>query len=346
MDLKHAVIRLGLHALGRLGAAGAAAAEARGVILTLHHVRPWHERAFAPNRLLEITPGFLDAALERVRDLGFDLVTMDEAMARLGEGGARFAALTADDGYRDAVAHALPVLRRHGAPLTLYATTGFADRTAPLWWLELEEAIRRADSVEAEIDGRVAAWPTRSPGDKAAAFARLYGKLRAGPEERLRATIGALARRHGVDGAELAGQLCLDWEGLRAAAADPLVTIGAHTLTHPMLAKHPEAVVRAELAQAKARLEAELGRPVRHVAYPVGDPASAGPREFRLAREAGYVSGVTTRPGLLYPAHAAHPTALPRVSLNGLFQRVDHLETLLTGLPFLLWNRGRRLNVA
>ncbi len=55
---------------------------------------------------------------------------------------------------------------------------------------------------------------------------------------------------------------------------------------------------------------------------------------------------MTTRPGMLFPEHAAHPTALPRVSLNGLWQDEAYLEVLLSGAPFALWNRGRRLNVA
>jgi peptidoglycan/xylan/chitin deacetylase (PgdA/CDA1 family) len=49
--------------------------------------------------------------------------------------------LTFDDGYRDNAAFAYPVLKRHAAPFTVYVTTGFADATAPLWWLDLEEAI-------------------------------------------------------------------------------------------------------------------------------------------------------------------------------------------------------------
>ena len=81
-------------------------------------------------------------------------------------------------------------------------------------------------------------------------------------------------------------------------------------------------------------------------AYPVGDPTSAGAREFALAREAGYEIAVTTRPGMLFPEHAAHLLALPRVSLNGLWQDLGYLDVLLTGAPFRLWNRGRRLNVA
>lgn len=85
--------------------------------------------------------------------------------------------------------------------------------------------------------------------------------------------------------------------------------------------------------------------PVDALAYPVGDPTSAGLREFKLAREIGFSCAVTTRPGMLFAAQAAHLTALPRLSVNGLWQNAGALETLLSGAPFFVWNCGRRLNV-
>jgi peptidoglycan/xylan/chitin deacetylase (PgdA/CDA1 family) len=93
-------------------------------------------------------------------------------------------------------------------------------------------------------------------------------------------------------------------------------------------------------------LEARLGIEVRDFAYPVGDRASAGPREFELARELGFVTAVTTRPGMLFPDHARRLTALPRVSVNGCWQRAEALEVLLSGAPFWLWNGGRRVEAA
>jgi peptidoglycan/xylan/chitin deacetylase (PgdA/CDA1 family) len=113
-----------------------------------------------------------------------------------------------------------------------------------------------------------------------------------------------------------------------------------------MLAKWPAAVARAEMEGSRERIEREVGLPVRHLAYPVGDASSAGPREFALARELGFASAVTTRPGMVFAQHKAHLTALPRLSVNGNWQDARYLEALLSGVPFALWNRGRRLNVA
>jgi hypothetical protein len=66
-----------------------------GVIFTLHHVRPEDGKAFAPNRILEVTPDFLDAVLDQVETAGLDVVSLDEAARRLGAGeGSRFACLS------------------------------------------------------------------------------------------------------------------------------------------------------------------------------------------------------------------------------------------------------------
>ena len=314
----------------------------RGAILMLHHVRPCRTEGFTPNRLLEIEPSFLDAALGRIEALGFDIVNLDEALRRVAEPADRpFVALTFDDGYRDLIEHALPILERHQAPFTAYVTTGFADRTARLWWLELEEAIRASDCIDLQIAGEPLHLAAGSDEEKAAAFHALYWLLRSGPEDQLLEAIATQARRAGIVSAALTERLCLDWDAIRALARHPLCTIGAHTLTHPMLAKHPDDVARAEMDDSRRRIEEEIGLPVRHFAYPVGDPTSAGPRDFAIAAELGFASAVTTRPGMIFPEHRSAPTALPRLSLNGNWQSLDSLEILLSGVPFAIWNRGR-----
>ena len=320
------------------------ATRGRGVILTFHHVRPDEGGAYAPNRLLSITPAFLDRTLTLLRQRGFSIVPLAEVPRRLSEGGPPFAVLTFDDGYRDNREHAAPVLRRHGAPWTLYVTHDFATGTGRLWWIELERAIRvltRVRLPEVGLD-----LPAADDAEKVAAFAQAYRALRAGPEEGLRAATLRLCGEAGIDAGAIARELCLSGSELRDLARDEPVTLAAHTLTHPMLAKHDAATARREIVEGRARLADLLGAVPEHFSYPVGDPGSAGAREFALARESGYVTAVTTRPGHLFPGHAAHLHALPRVSVNGLFQTDAALRALLSGVPFLAWNRGRRLTVA
>ncbi|CAN7637486.1 polysaccharide deacetylase family protein [Bosea sp. LjRoot90] len=349
MSLRHKAFSAAFRMIAATGADrwGRGIAQGKGAILTLHHVRPAAAGGFQPNGLLEVTPGFLDRALTLIRAEVYDIVSLDEALVRLADPkpGRFFVALTFDDGYRDNLDHAWPVLAKHGAPWTLYVVRGFAERTARLWWLELEEATRALPRVSVELpDGRFDAL-AGTEAEKQRAFDQLYWRLRKGPEAILLSTISGLAAQAGIDPAALVERECLPTETLRSLAGAPGVTIGAHTLSHPVLAKHPEEVARREIVESKAWLEEALDRPIHHFAYPVGDLTSAGPREFALAKEAGFASAVTTRPGHLFAEHAQHLHALPRVSLNGLHQSEAALKALLSGLPFLLWNRGRKVSV-
>lgn len=349
MSLRHKAFSAAFTAIAATGADrwGRGLAQGKGAILTLHHVRPATSGGFRPNGLLEITPDFLDRALALIRAEGYDIVSLDEALARLADPTPSrfFVALSFDDGYRDNLDHAWPVLAKHQAPWALYIVRGFAERTARLWWLELEEAIRALPRLLVELpDGRFEA-PAGTDAEKQKAFDQLYWRLRKGPEAILLSVISDLARQGGIDAVALVERECLPTETLRSLAGAPGVTIGAHTLSHPMLAKHPEEVARREIAESKAWLEQILDTPIRHFAYPVGDPTSAGPREFALAKEAGFASAVTTRPGHLFAENAEHLHALPRVSLNGLYQNEAALKALLSGLPFLLWNRGQKVAI-
>ena len=138
----------------------------------------------------------------------------------------------------------------------------------------------------------------------------------------------------------------MTWQELARLAADPLVTIGAHTVNHVMLAKVPDETVAAELANSRDVIEAALGVRPWHFAYPVGDPTSAGTREFRIAAELGYKTAVTTRPGALFAGHSDHLLALPRISLNGEYQQPRYAKVLISGAATALWNRFRRVDAA
>lgn len=308
-----------------------------GVILMFHHVRPWSGKPFAPNRFLEITPEFLAKTVTTLRKDGFDIISMDEVPDRLRSRrpAPPFAVLTFDDGYRDNIEYGWPVLKRLKAPWTMFVVNDFASGHGRLWWLELEMAIERLDRIEITLENERLVLATDTLAQKANAFDHLHRRLKAGPEEHLRAIIGDLSRQIGLDPDSLVRKLCASWDEIRMLAKDPDVTIGSHTLSHPILARHDAKFTTAEISRSKLVIESQLGRRVRHIAYPHGDRGSAGEREFELAQQSGYETAVTTRPGHIFTRHLAQPTALPRVSINGLHQNEAALRALLSGVPFI-----------
>jgi peptidoglycan/xylan/chitin deacetylase (PgdA/CDA1 family) len=349
--MKQQIIRAGLEALYFTGAHRALSRPLGGVgaILTLHHVRPPRPDAFQPNRLLEVSPEFLDAALTWLRRSDIDLVTLDEAHDRLvgGAFGRRFACLTFDDGYRDNLHFAYPVLKKHDAPFAIYVPTSFPDRLGELWWLALEAVVARNDAVDFVMDGHERRFDCSTVAGKREAFDTIYWWLRGREtEQELRHIVHELAGRYDVSVSAFCEDLCMSWDELTVLAADPLVTIGAHTVNHVMLRKVPETLVAAEMRMSAAAIEAALGVRPQHFSYPIGDATAAGPREFRMAAACGFKTGVTTRPGVLFPEHRDHLTALPRISLNGQFQRLRYLSVLMSGAATALWSGFRRVDAA
>jgi len=351
MGVRNTIIRTGLETLYFSGAHMLMRPFVGGVgaILMLHHVRPPRRDRFQPNRLLEITPRFLERVIRHLRRSGVDLVSLDEMHRRMSERDfrRRFACITFDDGYRDNKEWAYPILKAAQVPFAIYVPTSFPDRLGQLWWVALEEIIARNDRIVLLMDGEERRIDCEGAGAKQDVFDSLYRWLRARPtEEEILHFVRDLAARYGVDMAAYCENLCMSWREIGEIASDPLVTIGAHTVNHVMLAKVPEATARSEMAMSRSVIEAALGFRPDHLSYPVGDKTSAAAREFKIAAELGFKTAVTTRPGVLFPEHRDHFMCLPRISLNGEHQQLRYVRVLLSGAATAVWNRFRRVDAA
>ena len=320
-----------------------------GVIFTLHHVRPDPQPAeFAPNRILEITPEFLDGTLTQLAEMGIEMISLDEMVRRFRarDFGRRFACFTLDDGYRDNLTHALPVFERHGVPFTVYVTTGLPEGRVDMWWLALERIVQDHVEVEWPANDNIERRPANNAAEKHSVFEEIYWSVRAMREAEQRGFTSALAERYGIDRAELCLEDSLNWDEVATLARHPLCTIGAHTQEHVAMSKMSEDDIARDLEQCLDKLASVTGARPRHFAYPFGDPGSAAGREFAIAARFGFDSAVTTRKGMLFPEHAGHLLALPRVSLNGDYQKPRYVTLYVSGAPFALWNRFKRLDVA
>jgi peptidoglycan/xylan/chitin deacetylase (PgdA/CDA1 family) len=349
--IKSGAIRVGLETLYYSGAHRLARPLMAGVgaILTFHRVRPPRREPFQPNRHLEISPAFLGEVVQGLRARGVDIVSIGEAQRRLVERdfARRFALLTFDDGYRDNLVYAWPILKRQRAPFTVYVASAFADGEGMLWWLTLEASIARSATVTVRIDGARRVFDCATLAAKMATWQALYDHFTHERDEaRMRSGVRAIAKASGVDPTELCREACMSWDDLAGLARSDLVTIGAHTRRHPVLSRLDDEEARIDIDSGARRIEGKLGIRPRHFAYPVGNAGAAGGREFRLAQEAGFETAVTTRPGVLFGRHAGALMALPRMSVNGDYQRTRYVDVLLSGAATALWNGFRRGNAA
>lgn len=319
-----------------------------GAIFMLHHVRPTDQRgSFSPNRILEVTPEFLEETIQWVLAHKYQIVSLDEAHRRLTEKDfrRRFACFTLDDGYLDNYVHALPVFQKYRAPFAVYINTGLPDGSAVLWWWLLEEIVRDNDAVEVRLRDREVRFATDSLHRKIQVYNRIYWALRSMAPPVQRATLDALLDRYHIDPVALCRSTAMSWDTIAKLTATGLVTLGAHTISHPALNWLSPGEIRHEAAQSQALIAERTGKPVRHFAYPYGDSTSASRREFRIIRDLGFTTATTTRKGVLFPEHAHYLEALPRVTLHGSYQHLRYIELYLSGAPVALWRGFQRLDV-
>lgn len=317
-----------------------------GAILMLHRVTATPEKPNGINRHLNIDPKFLDLLIAGMKADGYTFVSMDDAIERIRQGGAggQFATITADDAYRDNLTEALPVLEKHGAPITIYVAPALINGSADLWWEVIDDIVAARDMLFLQTkEGRVSIDCATSA-QKYDANSRLHDYLTLDvAEEDQRAVLHDLAASTGVDPDAPRRKTLMTWDEVRRAAAHPLVTVGAHTVNHFNLKRLSAERARREMTDVLRILEVETGEKPRHMAYPYGYAGAVGCREVQMAREVGYVSAVTTRHGVLKPRHADHLHALPRISVNGRYQRLAHMRTMLSGVTTPLANSGKML---
>lgn len=337
--LKQAAIRGGLEAISRLrldrlfpDAAG------RGLIFTLHHVRPRQPAAFQPNSHLEITPNYLADVIEEALAAGLTPLALSDLPDRLADPNDtnRYMCFTLDDGYRNNAEYAAPVFRRYNVPYTIFVTPGFVDRTATLWWETAAALLARVEQLDFDFGSGMERLASRSIGQKTTALRKICEAINHGDQDAAIMRLDEAARAAGVDPLGIVDRELMTETELRDLVSDPLAGFGGHTMTHPVLSRVSAERLAEEIKRSLRIVSGYACRPVDLFAYPYGTRCAAGPREFAAAAAAGVRIGVTTRPGMIQQDAMQAPTALTRVSLNGLYQRRHYVRALVSGVPFKL----------
>lgn len=335
---KRALARLGLELGYFTGIARILARQAGGLgaILRFERVRPRVKGRFQPLRAHEITPEFLDRTLKALRRWKFDVVPIDQAVARLRDPaaaqGRRFVSLTFDGGYRDFLTHAYPVLARHKVPFTLYVPASFPDGLGELWWLGLEQVVARHDRIGLMIDGVEQRFDCRGIREKREVYDILYDWLRSLPQAERSGAIRDLCGRYRVDLTAISQNAVMTWPELGVLSADPLVTIGSATLNYPVLSRMLNDAAEREMKMGRAVVEAAIGRKALHLAYPFGDNRAFGRRHVLIATQLGFASAVTAEPGVITKGERTDTMALPRISWDGRRRSLRIMRVILTGI--------------
>jgi peptidoglycan/xylan/chitin deacetylase (PgdA/CDA1 family) len=307
-----------------------------GAIVQFERVRQRRAGRFHPGRSREITPGFLDRAIRALKRWKYDIVSIDEACRRaviLAEQ-RRFVSLSFDGGYKDLITDAYPVLARHGIPFTVYVPTAFLDGLGEAWWLALEAVIAKESRLALMIERSERRFGIASTSEKYELYAFLSNWMRTLTPPDLSAAINDLCRRYSVDLAAISREAAMNWSDLARLAADPNVTIGCATVNYPALSNLKGPAAFREMTMGRAVAQTALQREIRHFAYPYGDRDSFRRAHVVMAEEAGFVSAVSTIPGIVEPAGRTNLRALPRIAWDGRRKSLRIMRVLLSGAAF------------
>lgn len=345
-NLREALRSVALSALGLLRFAVEPIYGGLGTILAFHRVvesQPRQRVAWVSE--LEVTTANLEELVRSVIRGRRAVLSLEEIHDGLVRGTLRrpFVAFTFDDGYRDNLTLAAPIFEAHRVPFAVYLTTDFPDGRTVFWWYALEEALLGADALDFTHAGRRHVHPARTPAEKAAAFHDLQQMFDGADPTTLRDLAAAAC---GVERVErLQSTLPLSWDEVRTLARSPFATVGAHTVTHPVLSSLSPDQVRDELVSSRRRIEAELGVPVRHFAYPYGTMPQVTARELAVGRDCGYATAATARAANVFPEHARHLECLPRYVYGG-ESVADVSRNAFSGAVGAMRYRGRRVVTA
>jgi peptidoglycan/xylan/chitin deacetylase (PgdA/CDA1 family) len=291
------------------------------LVLAYHHVgdvaatAPWV--TVSPERFAQQMAYLADSGL---------VLPLDQLLAQLRRGrvpSGGHVVLTFDDAAFDTYTTAFPLLRRLGLPATVFVPTGLVGRPGPFWWDRLSRLTRAASAQNLDLSDLLVRGGVLEDG--AWGEDALWRRVRLFDEGERNLALDRAAQWLGQD-REDAEAGSMGWDQLAELDASGLITLGAHTVSHPVLAALDLDRLSAEVTGCRDALSGF--RSFRKVfAYPYGDAPAIGDWAKRAVREAGFEAAFTTEETAL--AGRTDRMALGRVcvdemSIDAFRWAIDH----------------------
>lgn len=297
---------------------------ARGdiAVLMYHRVIAIKEMGRAVQAGMVVEPDTLDAHIRYLRN-HFDIIPLSDlnschhidaqVLPR-----KPLCVLTFDDGWYDFYEHAYPILRKHGAPATVFLPTDFIGTDRWFWtdrvgllldrmaqWREGPKcALRSADPLVGEV--------VRMSGTYEARLERTIALLKPYRIERIEGVLAELSAASGEDTTP-ADRAFLSWQEVQEMSGSGLVSFGSHTAGHPLLTTVTEEEAQHELRKSMDALITHKVSDNKFISfsYPNG---SFSERVTEMVREAGYHLAVTTQYG--WHQQGANAYTIRRIAIH------------------------------
>lgn len=227
----------------------------------------------------------------------FNVLPLDQAVSLLKAGSlpARAACITFDDGYADNFQVAMPILQQHGLPATFFIATGFLDG-GRMWNDTIIEAVR--DTTEPLLDLsslNLGKHPVSTLAERRLAIGALIDQIKYRPAAQ---RIGVTEEIANIAQVQPPQDLMMTSSQVKSMRQSGM-QIGAHTVSHPILAQLTDDQAKDEISKSKTFLERLLDERVGLFAYPNGKPGEDYlPRTVEVVRSLGFDAAVSTQWGV------------------------------------------------
>jgi len=238
----------------------------------------------------------------------YKICSMDEFVRNLKKKTNEFmVAITFDDGYKDNLYQALPILTKYEVPASIYVTTRFLNQEVDMWWYELGEIIQNRTEINFQYQEKEFNFFTDNKKRKFLAYQnlmKLFKSLKIDTQNELMEKITNTKKRKNYS------HICLNSEEILMLEKNPLITIGSHGHNHQNLKILSKDEVKYEITKSLEVLENLINRKVKHFAYPFGGKDQVSTREYNIIEDMNFNSAVI---GSVYPLKDHNFFSLPRI---------------------------------
>tara|TARA_Y100000590_G_scaffold456107_1_gene605991 strand:+ start:11533 stop:12480 length:948 start_codon:yes stop_codon:yes gene_type:complete len=219
--------------------------------------------------------------------------------------------ITFDDGYKDNLSMALPILNELNIPATVYIITKFYQNDFNVWWMELQDYIwSSSDNIKFIYSEKNFNFSIKNNSEKNKCFFELRKIIKKLDKIEQGKFLEAVTKTNIRKNFE---NEFLNKDELRLLSSNPLITIGAHSHNHLSLKNLDKNHCTQEIMESKKILEKLINKKIKHFSYPYGTKEDAGEREFKIVEELGFSSAVTTSVGSVTKKKIFN---LPRIHIN------------------------------
>lgn len=201
--------------------------------------------------------------------------------------------ITFDDGFSDNYDTAYQVLKRVGVPATFFVCTDYIGKDQPFWFDWVVYLLNNIAPGDYPIgDGAfMLSLGDGVQSERDALARRFFQYLKSVPDTTRQGAVAQLSSQCAVavPAGGFADSRPMNWEQLREMASNGM-EIGSHTKSHPVLSQLTPDELVEEVTQSKALIEAETGKTVNSLSYPVGGAAAYNDEVAAVVRDSGYLA--------------------------------------------------------